>query len=295
MSITAFGFAGLALIRPYLFGISTTNQKERKAFQHFWAVLNNLVGIKDRYNIGLLPIKSTEIELDIIMRNVLAPYVQLETLYFKKKVNDMIKGLQPYIENNDYDSQMFLVRRAVGIPGYQLDVNFTREVPYGNIFSPADVAVIRRALPRFSEKIQIYTIKQNRQLSPSTECQSFDSKAIDPYDPKIIAEFDRISELQWKKLMGLSCTSDIRVKEVDRGPSYLRLMSTRGLSKMSSRSQFNVNLFLALVSLMYQPKGVVLVNQIVDHRINMIRNKNASFNLNWNRIYPEGYVRGPGI
>lgn len=297
MSITTFGFAGLALIRPYLFGIEQTNQKERKAFLHFWAVLNYLIGVKDRYNIALLPIKAAEIEFDIIMRNVLNPYLQLETVSFKRMVKDMVKGLTPFVDNMDYDSQMFLVKRAVGIPGYQVDVNYTREVPYGNIFSAADVAVIRKVLPKFSEKLQIYTVMRHGVTPTTTDCQSFYADKTDPYDLNAIVNFDYASMDQMKKLMGLLCNSEIRLKEVHRGPSYLRYLHSRAMYNLSSRSQYNVNFFLAIVSLMNLPKGRLLANQIVDSRLDSIRSgKPMGFaNLNLNRIYPEMYMRGPGV
>lgn len=297
VSMTTFGFAGMALIRPYLFGINQANQKERKAFLHFWAVLNYLIGVKDRYNIGLLNIKAAEIEFDIIMRNVMSPYLQLETLAFKRMVRDLIQGLSPYVENNDYESQMFLVKRAVGIPGYQLDVNYTREVPYGNILSKADVAMVRQTLPGFSEKIQIYTVLRRGRFNPGADknCQKFYSEQVDPYNATTLGDFDIASPDTMKKLMGLSCTSEIRLKEVHRGPSYLKYLSALALPSLSSRSQFNVNMFLAIVSLMNLPKGVILANQIVDSRIDAMRNKKSYLDLNLNRIYPEMYMRGPGI
>lgn len=296
VAMTTFGFAGLALIRPYLFGIDQTNQKQRKAFLHFWAVLNYLIGVKDRYNIGLLPIKAAEIEFDIIMRNVLSPYLQLETLPFKRMVSDLVEGLAPYMDNVDYESQMFLVKRAVGIPGYQLDVNYTREVPYGNILSRSDVAEVRKVLPRFSEKIQIYTVLQHGTVQ-TTDCQSFYADKTDPYDLQTIISFDTASFDQIKKLMGLMCPSEIRLKEVDRGPSYLRYLSHHALYNLPQRSQFYVNLFLALVSLMKLPKGMLLANQIIDARLDAMRKKTplSWANLNLNRNFPEMYVRGPGI
>lgn len=294
--MTTFGFAGLALIRPYLFGIDQTNQKQRKAFLHFWAVLNYLIGVKDRYNIGLLPIKAAEIEFDIIMRNVLSPYLQLETLPFKRMVSDLVEGLAPYMDNVDYESQLFLVKRAVGIPGYQLDVNYTREVPYGNILSRSDVAEVRKVLPRFSEKIQIYTVLQHGTVQ-TTDCQSFYADKTDPYDLQTIISFDTASFDKIKKLMGLMCPSEIRLKEVDRGPSYLRYLSHHALYNLPQRSQFYVNLFLALVSLMKLPKGMLLANQIIDARLDAMRKKTplSWANLNLNRNFPEMYVRGPGI
>lgn len=97
--------------------------------------------------------------------------------------------------------------------------------------------------------------------------------------------------------MGLMCPSEIRLKEVDRGPSYLRYLSHHALYNLPQRSQFYVNLFLALVSLMKLPKGMLLANQIIDARLDAMRKKTplSWANLNLNRNFPEMYVRGPGI
>lgn len=294
--MTTFGFAGMALIRPYLYGITTGNQKERKAFLHFWAVLNYLIGVKDHYNIGLLPIKAAEIEFDMIMRNILGPYLQLETVAFKRMVGDMIQGMSPYIDFMDYDSQMFLVKRAVGIPGYQLDVNYTREVPYGNILSPEDVAIVRRFLPRFSEKIQIFTIYRQGKVKTNTDCHSFYHDQVDPYNATALGDFDVSSPARVKKLLGLMCHSEIRLKEVNRGPTYLRHLSAQAFSSLPAKSQFNVNMFLAVISLMKEPKGVVLVNHILDRQIDIMRNKKRiHLDLNLNSVYPKMYMRGPGV
>lgn len=291
--MTTFGFAGMALIRPYLFGISTANQKERKAFLHFWAALNYLIGVKDRYNICLLPIKAAEIEFDIVMRNVLSPYLQLETVAFKRMVKHLIQGLGSYVKDNNYETQMFLVKRAVGIPGYQLDVNYTREVPYGNILSPADVAIVRRTLPRFSEKIQIYSIFRNDY--GQANCDSYNAEKVDPFDVPTLANFDFVNMDVTKKLLGLPCSAVIRVQEVERGPSYLKHLNSRAFSSLSSKSQYNVNMMLAVTYLMKEPKGIVLANHIVDSRIQLMRKQAGYLNLNLHQIYPGEYVRGPFV
>lgn len=297
VSMTTFGFAGLALIRPYLFGISTASLRERKAFLHFWAVLNYLIGVQDRFNICLLPIRAAEIEFDIIMRNVLSPHIQLETLAFKHMVNAMLDGMSPYVPYTDYDSQMFLLKRALGVPGFQLDVNYTREVPYGNIFSPADVAEIRRHVPKFSSQIQVFRIKKYGNGGSANNCESYYATQVDPYNIKQFAEYYSGGDDVLKKLMGLPCEAEIRLQELNRGPSYLKHLSAKQFYKLNQRSQFNVNLYLAVVSLMAYPKGVHLVNQIMDSRIDSMRNKTQMgyFNFNPNRRYPEMYMRGWGV
>lgn len=293
--MTTFGFAGLALIRPYLFGISTANQSERKAFLHFWAVLNYMIGVEDRFNICLLPIKSAEIEFDMIMRNVLLPYVQIETLAFKQMVKAMLTGLQRYLPYTDYDSEMFLVKRAIGLPGYQLDVNFTKEVPYGNILSPSDVAEIRKLAPKFSEKIQVYSIK--RYGAPNSDCESYYANNVDSYNPTDIGDYYNRDPSFLKKLMGLPCESEIRMREYDRGPSYLKYLNANKFYKLSRQSQFNVNIFLAMVSLSPYQKGTLLLNQIMDGRIDGMRNvtRMNQLLLDPHRFYPDMYVRGPGV
>lgn len=272
VSMTTFGFAGLALIRPHHFGISVASQRQRVAFLHFWAVINHMLGVQDRFNICLQPIKAAEVEFDVVMRNVLTPYLQLETLAFKQMVTVLLRGLSGHIPLLDYDTQMFLIKRAIGIPGYQLDVNYDREIPHRNIFSAADLAFVRQFDSKFSDKIQIYKVKKHVDAPQSPDCRRANVQAIDPYNTADIVNFYDRDTYFLKRLMGLPCQSEITVQELTRDESYRRHLSAKQFHRLNGQAQFNVNMYLAVVSLMAYPEGVAQVNQFTDSGLQAMRN-----------------------
>lgn len=291
VSITTFGFAGFVINRPHLFGIRSQNQKKRRAFLHFWAVINYMIGVEDRFNICLLPIEAVEIEFDLLMRNVFSPYLQIETLAFKQMINDMLVGLQHYVPFLEYQSQMFMMNRAIGLPGYQLDVDSKREIPHRNILSPEDVAEIRKVEPKFSDKILFYSVL--RKGRSNSDCRF--KSSIDPFSPKAITNYYNEDSATQKKLMGLACYSQIKKVELDRGPSYLNHLSSKQFHSLNPQAQYLVNLNIAGLSLLKQSRGVALLNQFLDTRINEIRNITSNFQLRFDHVYPESYRRGPGI
>lgn len=293
VSVTTFGFAGLVINRPHIFGINARNQRERKAFLHFWAVINHMIGVEDRFNICLLPIESAQIVFDLLMRNLLSPYLQIETLTFKHMINVMLVGFQQYVPFLEYDSQLFLLKRAVGLPGYQLDVDSKLEIPYRNILSPQDVAEIRVVEPKFTEKILIYKVK--RSSKSSSDCRS--SKKINPYSPNEVMDFYNEDTATQKKLLGLPCYAQIRKIELERGPSYLKYLNAKKFDSLHPQAQYLVQLNNAVISLMAQKGGINLLNVLVDTRTNEMRNMTDAFNFRFdlNPVYPTFYVKGPGI
>ena len=60
MAMTNFGFMGYAIVRPHMLGIKHNNDEDREGFVHLWAVIGSLLGIKDEFNMCLLPLEVVE-------------------------------------------------------------------------------------------------------------------------------------------------------------------------------------------------------------------------------------------
>lgn len=232
VSFTTFGFAGFALIRPQFFGIQSNDQRKREGFLHFWAVLNYMLGVRDEFNICLLPMEAAEIEFDIIMRNVLGPYLQVETPLFKQMLSALIVGMQPYMPLLEYESQMFLTRRAVGIPGYQYNVKMDQERPHRNIFTDEELDFINVPLFR-SQNILLLKVKERSD-------EDINSNTISGSDSEYV-------ELL-RKEFDLPETQTVRIKEVSRDEEeFMATLNSKKYNKLSAYSKMYLNLNLTFI------------------------------------------------
>ena len=134
------------MIRPQILGVRHDNQEDREAFVHLWAVLCHMIGVKEKFNICLLPLPNLEMLCQIFMRYVFIPIIQIETPLFREMTQAMLDGLSNYLPHMDYDAQMFMARRICGVPGYQYDVPLENEKWCRSIFSPAEVDECNRML-----------------------------------------------------------------------------------------------------------------------------------------------------
>ena len=60
MAMSDLCFMGYAIVRPHLLGIKHDNSEDRESFIHVWAAIGSLLGIKDEFNMCLLPLEVVE-------------------------------------------------------------------------------------------------------------------------------------------------------------------------------------------------------------------------------------------
>lgn len=140
---TLFGFMGYALIRPNLFGIQCDSEEDLDGFIHFWAVIGHILGIEDQYNICLHPREVVTEICRIYLRLYFITILQLESPLFKKMLTAMMDGLRHFLPIFSYESTLFLTRRVAGIPGYQFDLDLSKEIRPKNYFSSDEISQIR--------------------------------------------------------------------------------------------------------------------------------------------------------
>lgn len=140
LALTTFGFMGFALVRPQFLGVRCDNQADREGFVHFWAVIGHMLGVHDEYNMCLFDIETVENICQIMIRYIFIPIIQLETPKFKEMTIALCKGLSPLMPHMSYDVQVFLVKRIIGVPGYQYDVDLSKEKICPQIFSAKELA-----------------------------------------------------------------------------------------------------------------------------------------------------------
>lgn len=145
LCFTTFGFMGFALIRPDLLGIKHDKTEDLIAFTHFWAVIGHMLGIDDKYNICMFPLEVVEIIYKIINKHFVMTWFQLETPLFKKMATSLIDGMGLLIPFSTYESRMFLAKRLCGVPGYQYDLDVSKELSYKSYFTDDEFHAIQQS------------------------------------------------------------------------------------------------------------------------------------------------------
>jgi len=77
-----------------------------------------------------------------MIRYLFVPLLQLETPTFRKLGEAFIDGMSPFIPLSNYESRYFLAKRLAGIPGYQYDVDLSKEVFQRQIFTPEELTLL---------------------------------------------------------------------------------------------------------------------------------------------------------
>lgn len=268
VSMTTFGFAGLALNRPHFYGINPAKTKKREGFLHLWAVLGYMLGIHDEYNICLLPMEAAEIEFDILMRNVFGPYLQVETKLFKEMTNAFIDGLRDFMPLLDYDSQLFLTRRAAGIPGYQYNVDKRKERPYRNIFTKEDIQKINH--PLFSDKILILAVDNQQSKGKKIDNNHFSQDLDEGLSKTSYYSYTDFNYGKLIQLMGLPEDAKINITGISRNDLEDNF-DDRNYNKLNMLSRVYVNVNLFFVNALGSNLGKIVIMPFVDSQISSMR------------------------
>lgn len=259
VSITTFGFVGFAIIRPHLFGINGKDRAKREGILHMWAVINYMLGVKDEFNICLLPLEAVEIEFDIIMRNLLSPYMQVESPLFKQMLGALIDGMQSYLPLSEYESQLFLTRRAIGIPGYQYDVDLKKERPHRNIFTEQELRSM--GVPLFRSP-DILLLKVRKRDDDNNSVSYGDADGDQEYAERLRTHFE------------LPETASVRIKQVPRNEThFMASLNANKYKKLSRRAKLYVNLNLSFISTLNNRVTKYMSEQFLSFLLNSMRSQ----------------------
>lgn len=139
------------MIRPHLLGIRHDNTSDQEGFIHFWAVMGHMLGVQDQYNMCLHPIETVKIICQMMLRYVFMPLIQLESPQFKIMLHALFAGMSQFLPHMKYDIQMFSVKRVIGVPGYQYNVDLSKEKMCRQLFSEAELTELRQAIFKYSK------------------------------------------------------------------------------------------------------------------------------------------------
>lgn len=118
MSITLFLFMGFHILMPDKFGIVGTRE-QFEAFNHFWLVIGYMLGTQDKFNCCGETLDDTLGRLEAMRVDMILPELISHTPDFDSFTRTAVEGMWHFDPlDNYYDSVMFMMKRAVGVPGY---------------------------------------------------------------------------------------------------------------------------------------------------------------------------------
>jgi len=117
MAITQFLFIGFSLLMPDMFGI-VGNYEQFDAFNHFWRVIGFLLGTEDRFNCCGETVEETRRRMQAIKEDMLLPAWKEpfpESIPYTRATFGGLWHMDPTLH---FESMMFMIQRAIGLPAY---------------------------------------------------------------------------------------------------------------------------------------------------------------------------------
>lgn len=116
MAITQFAFVGSQLLSPQKLGIQGSPQ-QFEDFSYYWRLLGYMLGIEDRFNVCGETLDETLSRCAAIREILLPNFVNFNPRaeeYLRIAIEGM-KGFEPWLHT---ETQLFTVKRLMGVPGY---------------------------------------------------------------------------------------------------------------------------------------------------------------------------------
>lgn len=117
MAITLFTFMGFHILNPEQFGI-VGSREQFEAFNHLWRVLGYLMGTKDEFNCCGETLDDTLGRLEAMREDIFVPQLQFPSDEYENYTRMAVNGMWHFDPSIYYDSMMWLMRRALKVPGY---------------------------------------------------------------------------------------------------------------------------------------------------------------------------------
>lgn len=241
-----------ALIRPHLLGIRYNNDDDREGFVHFWAVIGHMIGVREEFNMCLFPLKVVETICEFIRRYIFIPEVQLETQLFREMADAYFEGVSDFFPCPPYDVQMFLVKRIVGVPGYQYDIDISKEVlcrPLLTIDDMKEIQQIYLAIPGYehlditmTDGVPLLDIRRNNQNYPLDKRDITDTLDNTDNNQNIMGAYTNLSENNNKlselhKLLGLTSDEQLKITFTDNSREWQEYLNDSRYQILTKKNQ----------------------------------------------------------
>ncbi|KAJ6646588.1 hypothetical protein Bhyg_01801 [Pseudolycoriella hygida] len=119
MAVTQFLFMGFAMLMPETFGFVGCYE-QFDAFNHLWRLIGYLLGTADRFNCCGETVEETRRRLQSIKEDMLLPAWKDPFPGCMEYARITFEGVSTSFPTMEYESSMFMMKKAVGVPGYNL-------------------------------------------------------------------------------------------------------------------------------------------------------------------------------
>lgn len=189
----------------------------------------------------------------IFIRYAFIPFLQLETPTFRRLGKAFIEGMSFFIPFSSYESRFFLAKRLAGVPGYQYDVDISKEVFQRQIFNDEEAKLLveqfqndpgreyRRNMV-FDKKMYLLEIMRIDDQKTGSENNFGHYTNLDDNNNNNNNEEPATCDRDIKslmKLMGLKHPSEILITEVDE-TNIKMYLNDRKFKDLSAMDQFLV-------------------------------------------------------
>ncbi|KAK6625786.1 hypothetical protein RUM43_006085 [Polyplax serrata] len=130
MSITQFGFVGLAVTYPKSFGIHLASDDDLEAFLHMWRGLGYMLGIKDEYNFCNGDLQAVRDRTLFFLQVFAKPAFRTVTCDWEHMCRCMTAGISFYLPRVRFESSLLYLCHIIGVKMPRL----RKEMPFAHYF-----------------------------------------------------------------------------------------------------------------------------------------------------------------
>lgn len=212
-----------------------------------------MLGVRDEFNLCLHPLEVVEVICEICRRYVFIPILQLESPLFTQMARAFYDGQKPFLPLVTFETLMFLNKRTAGLPGYQYDVDLSKETIAKKLFSDEEIRYIHA---KYSEQegyeymkstfivdgnIRLLKIRRNSakaDINGNSEVSGKFTKLYDENGGKI-EDAKELTPLH--KLLGLTAADELTVTVLD-DTDWTKHLSDSEFYRLSHKDQLYVKM-----------------------------------------------------
>lgn len=188
----------------------------------------------------------------IFIRYSFNPFLQLETPTFEKLARAFVQGLRWYIFFPSYESSLFSTKRIIGIPGYQFDIDVSKEYYQKQIFTADELKTLQESFQSkngfeyrknfvLDEKMHLLEIKRRESFQDFSYNEALESVDLNGNVYGSYKSIDEHNDNHLVDLLGLKHPSELQITEIDDENLKLYL-SDRKFYELSPMNKFQVKL-----------------------------------------------------
>jgi hypothetical protein len=179
----------------------------------------------------------------------------METPTFEKLGRSFIEGMSFFVPFSTYESRLFLARRLAGIPGYQYDIDLSKEYHQKQIFTQEELGWLKEQFQNspgfeyrqnmvFDEKMHLMDIKRFDQCQRNEkhfdEYKDYNSNTFGLYKDTAAEDNETNESVNYMlEFYGLNHPSELLITEID-DDKYETYLNDNKFKQLSKKDKFLV-------------------------------------------------------